>query len=75
MTLKSDKERRQDQLLSDLTTLKDTLGWMWTPEEALEWLFSPHELLGGSSAMQLIARGKLDTVLACLESASNGDFL
>lgn len=55
-----------DRLLR-LEWLADQLGQFYPPDEARLWLFSPHPELEGERPADLIARGRIEEVLAIID--------
>jgi hypothetical protein len=74
MTLKSEKEVANDQLLSDIDTLRSSIILMWTEEEGFEWLFSSNDALGGRVPIHMIACGRIEELINSLEHLSGGFF-
>lgn len=58
----------QKQLvLSDLRYIANRLAEFYAPDEARAWLYSRNDLLGGSSAMQLLNENRTEEVLDAIE--------
>jgi len=59
----------------DLAFLAEELSELYSPEEAHVWLFSRHRLLGGKAAVEVIASGDVDPVLALIAQLKDGAYI
>jgi transcriptional regulator with XRE-family HTH domain len=60
--------------IAQLGYLVDRLSEFYTSEETRLWLHTPHPMLGGKRAIDLLNEGKMEDVLAVIESIDAGAF-
>lgn len=62
-------------MIDDRLRVMAALAEFYTPEEAETWLTNPHPLLGGRTADELIAAGRIEEVLRLLDQLREGVYL
>jgi transcriptional regulator with XRE-family HTH domain len=60
--------------IAQLGYLVDRLSEFYTADETRLWLHTPHEMLGGKRAIDVLNDGKMEDVLAVIESMDAGAF-
>lgn len=66
---------RTQRIISDLRYVIDRLADFYEPDETRLWLNSKHKLLQNERAIDLIAVGRTEEVLAVIDSLDSGDYL
>jgi transcriptional regulator with XRE-family HTH domain len=63
------------RIISDLRYVVDRLADFYEPDETRLWLNSRHKLLKNERAIDLIAAGRTEEVLAVIDSLDSGVYL
>lgn len=61
-------------VIADLRYVVDRLGEFYTPEETRLWLHAAHPMLSGRRAIDLLAAGETEEVLAIVEGLDSGAY-
>lgn len=61
--------------MTEMTKLIDLLRECFTEAEAFSWLTNPHPLLNHQTALDRIADGNIDDVLAVLQAMVDGVYV
>jgi len=71
---KASPDLKTQTIIAELRYVVDRLSEFYTAEETRIWLYTPHQMLGGKRAIDLLYAGKMEDVLAVIESIDAGAF-
>ena len=71
---KASPELRHQTIMAELRYVVDRLAEFYTPDETRLWLHAKHPLLGNERAIDLLNAGRLEDVLAAIESLDAGAY-